>query len=93
VPPESSTLSTMTTKPKPMTPAERQAASRARRAVDGDAVQLQAMVSPAVLTMLRRLSAHTGDTRAALIEKALQAMESETLASMTPAERKAYRAN
>jgi uncharacterized protein with PIN domain len=65
----------MTKPKKPMTAAERQAASRLRRALEGDAVSL--MVHPVVPGVLKRISAHTGESRADILQRLLQSAESD----------------
>jgi hypothetical protein len=67
----------MTKPKKPMTAAERQAASRLRRALEGDAVSLSLMVHPVVPGVLKRISAHTGESRADILQRLLQSAESD----------------
>jgi hypothetical protein len=76
---------------RPLTNAEKQAAYRARRAELGDAVRLNAFVKTEALDALHRLARHYGVTLADVIGLIAEKAESDALASMSPAERRAYK--
>jgi hypothetical protein len=73
------------------TAAERMAAFRARRA--GDAEQLNVFLPPEAMAVLRRLVDHAGSTQAEVLANIIMQAEADALATMPPAERKAYRAS
>jgi hypothetical protein len=75
------------------TPAQRMAEYRARKIEEGDGARLSLLADVESVAALRRLAAHYGETQAETFKKIILKAESETLASMSPAERKTYRAN